>query len=207
MKNNFEDIVYGRASVKNFDMNVKISHKQMLEIINKSVKAPSSVNMQPWRFVVVDSKEGKEKLRSLVKFNTRQNDTSSAMVVIFGDLKCYEKAEEIFSRSVELGHMSEEFKKEKLAMFLPYFENATKEKMNSIVKIDCSLVAMQFMLVARSYGYDTNAIGGFEEEKIASVLGMDENRYVPVMIIAIGNADYEAHGSVRLDASEVTSFI
>ena len=34
--------------------------------------------------------------------------------------------------------------------------------MNEIVHIDASLAAMQLMLVARSYGYDTNAIGGYK---------------------------------------------
>lgn len=35
--------------------------------------------------------------------------------------------------------------------------------MNEIVHIDSSLAAMQLMLVARSYGYDTNAIGGYKK--------------------------------------------
>lgn len=77
--NNFEDVVFNRRSIKVFDENVKISHSKMLEMVNKAVKAPSSVNLQPWRFVIVDSKESKDKLRPLIKFNQRQNDTSSAM--------------------------------------------------------------------------------------------------------------------------------
>ncbi len=36
--------------------------------------------------------------------------------------------------------------------------------MNDVVKIDASLAAMQFMLVARAHGYETNPIGGFEEK-------------------------------------------
>jgi nitroreductase len=31
--------------------------------------------MQPWRFVVVESEAGKEKLKPLIRFNTRQNET------------------------------------------------------------------------------------------------------------------------------------
>ncbi len=129
------------------------------------------------------------------------------MIVIFGDMKCYEKAETIFSRTVEKGIMPKEVKEELMGAFMPFYENAPKQKMNDIVKIDCSLAAMQFMLVARSFGYDTNAIGGFEEDKIASALGMDEDRYVPVMILAVGKANYTSHGSIRLDASEVTNFV
>ena len=66
----------------------------MLEMIKEATTAPSSVNMQPWRFVVAESEEAKEILRPLIRFNTRQNDTSSAMVMIFGDMQCYEYGED-----------------------------------------------------------------------------------------------------------------
>ena len=208
MKNNdFADIAYNRHSIKEFDDSVKIPQQEMLEIINKTVKAPSSVNLQPWRFVVVESAEGKDLLRPLIRFNVRQNDTSAAMVVIFGDLKCHENAEDIFSRAVAAGHMPEEIKQQVLDTFVPYYEQATPQKMNDIVKIDASLAAMQFMLVARSYGYDTNPIGGFEEDQIAEALGLDPERFVPVMILAVGKANYTAHPSVRLEAKEITKFI
>ncbi|QLB13313.1 pentatricopeptide repeat protein [Bisgaardia hudsonensis] len=207
MKNNdFQDIVFNRTSIKVFDENVKIERKEMLEMINEAVKAPSSVNIQPWRFVVVDTPEGKDILRPLVKFNTRQNDTSAAMIVLFGDMKCHEKAEEIYSRMVNKGLMPQEVKEQLMAMFIPEYENAPKNIMNDLVLIDSSLAAMQFMLVARAHGYDTNAIGGFEKDKIANALGIDKERYVPVMIIAIGKANYQSHGSIRLDAEEITTF-
>ncbi|MGO1470160.1 MAG: nitroreductase family protein [Tissierella sp.] len=204
--NNFEDVVFNRRSVKVFDENVKISQNEMLEMINKAVKAPSSVNLQPWRFVIVDSKEGKDKLRPLIRFNQRQNDTSSAMILIFGDIKCYEKANEIYGKEVKKGLMSEDVKNDILNMFLPSYQNASRKKMNDIVTIDSSLVAMQLMLVARHYGYDTNAIGGFEEDKLAEAFGLDKDRYVPVLILAIGKSNYESHESTRLDAADISSF-
>lgn len=207
MRNNdFNDVVFNRHSVKVFDENVKIDRREMLEILEEATKAPSSVNLQPWRFVVVESEEGKNKLRPLIKFNTRQNDTSSAMIIIFGDMKCYEKAEEIYSKAVEKGFMPEEVKNEALKFFLPAYENFSKEKMNDVVKIDSSLAAMQLMLVARAHGYDTNPIGGFEEDKIAEEFNLDPKRYVPVIIIAIGKSDYEYHESVRLDVNDISSF-
>lgn len=207
LKNNdFKDIVFNRRSIKSFDSNVKISHEEMHEMIEAAAKAPSSVNMQPWRFVVVESKEGKEKLRPLIRFNTNQNDTSSAMIIIFGDMKCYKKAEKIYGKAVEKDLMPENVKKELMNFFMPAYENATREKMNDIVKIDSSLSAMQLMLVARSHGYDTNAIGGFEEDKLAEAFGLDPERYVPVVIIAIGKGNKTSYESVRLDVEDIISF-
>lgn len=207
MKNNdFNDIVFNRKSIKVFDEKVKISKEEMLEILNEAAKAPSSVNLQPWRFVVVESNEGKDTLRPLIKFNQRQNDTSSAMILIFGDTKCYENAEKIFGTAVERGYMPQERKDEIMSTFIPFYENASKEKMRDIVNIDCSLLAMQLMFVARAHGYDTNAIGGFEEDKLAAAFGLDPERYIPVLIVAIGKSNYVPHKSVRLDAKDLTIF-
>ncbi len=207
MKNNdFKDIVFNRHSVKLFDKNVKISHSEMLDIIFESTKAPSSVNMQPWRFVVVESKEGKDILRPLVRFNTKQNDTSSAMIIIFGDMKCYEKAEEIYSKTVKEGFMPQNVKEELMGVFVSEYMKASKEKMNDIVKIDSSLAAMQLMLVARAHGYETNPIGGFQEDKLAEAFNLDPKRYIPVIIIAIGKGLEEPHKSVRLNSQEITIF-
>ena len=206
VSNDFSDIVYNRRSIRKFDTSVKIPREEMLEILDKTVTAPSSVNMQPWRFVVVDSEEGKDKLKPFVSYNSVQNETSSAMVLIFADLKSQERAEEIYGKAVTQGKMPEEVKEKQLSSIVPMYENAPFEVMNEIVHIDSSLAAMQLMLVARSYGYDTNAIGGYKKDGLAKAFGLDEDRHVPILIIALGKADEEGFESVRLDASDVTIF-
>ena len=204
VSNDFSDIVYNRRSIRNFDPSVKIPREELLEILDKTVTAPSSVNMQPWRFVVVDSEEGKEKLKPFVSYNGVQNETSSAMVLIFADLKSQERAEEIYGKAVAQGKMPEEVKEKQLSSIVPVYENAPREMMNEIVHIDASLAAMQLMLVARSYGYDT--IGGYKKDGLAKAFCLDEDRHVPVLLIALGKANEEGFESVRLDASDVTTF-
>ena len=206
VSNDFSDIVYNRRSIRKFDTSVKIPREEMLEILDKTVTAPSSVNMQPWRFVVVDSEEGKDKLKPFVSYNSVQNETSSAMVLIFADLKSQERAEEIYGKAVTQGKMPEEVKEKQLSSIVPMYEKAPFEVMNEIIHIDSSLAAMQLMLVARSYGYDTNAIGGYKKDGLAKAFGLDEDRHVPILIIALGKADEEGFESVRLDASDVTTF-
>ena len=145
VSNDFSDIVYNRRSIRNFDPSVKIPREELLEILDKTVTAPSSVNMQPWRFVVVDSEEGKEKLTPFVSYNGVQNETSSAMVLIFADLKSQERAEDIYGKAVAQGKMPEEVKEKQLSSIVPMYENAPRDVMNEIVNIDASLAAMQLM--------------------------------------------------------------
>lgn len=204
--NDFKDVVFNRHSVKEFDKDYKIEREEMLQILEEATKAPSSVNLQPWRFVIVESEEGKDKLRPIIKFNTKQNDSSSAMILIFGDMKCYEKTDEIYSQAVEAGYMNEDDKNKSVELFNQVYKSFSKEEMNDVVKIDSSLMAMQLMLVARAHGYDTNPIGGFEKDQLAEAFGLDPDRYVPVMIVAIGKAAYTAHKSPGLDIKDITDF-
>ncbi|TCI23502.1 nitroreductase family protein [Exiguobacterium sp. SL-9] len=204
--NTFTDVMLGRKSIRVYDENVKISQLEMLQMIEEATTAPSSVNMQPWRFVVVESPEAKETLKPLIRFNVRQNDTSAAMVLIFGDMECYELGEDIYDQAVAEGKMPQEVRDQQLAAILPYYQNLSTQEMNDIVKIDSSLAAMQFMLVARAHGYDTNPIGGFEKDQLAEAFGLDKDRYVPVMILSVGKAAEEGYQSVRLDAEKITSF-
>jgi nitroreductase len=204
LNNDFASIVKGRRSVRNYDENIKISKEEISEIISESSLAPSSANMQPWRVIVVDTPEGKEKLRPLVRFNTLQNDTSSAMLLIFGDTKSYLYAEEIYNTAVEQGKMPAEVRDSQLETILSMYPTLPKELKVEIAKVDSSLFAMQLMLVARAHGYDTNPMAGFEVDQVAKAFDLDEERYAPVMIISIGKAKEDGHESVRLSSDKIT---
>lgn len=204
--NDFNEIVNGRRSIKQYDPSVKINREEMTEILAQASKAPSSINMQPWRFLVIDSDEAKEKLAPLASFNLDKVMSSSAVIAIFGDRRNYEYAEEIYGKAVEHGYMPEEVKEFQLNYFKPLYEGLSDEQMKDIVMLDSGLVAMQLMLVARAYGYDTNPIGGYEKDKLAEVFGMEKDRYVPVMLITIGKALDEGYQSYRLPVDTITTW-
>ena len=204
--NDFQDIVLNRRSIRNYDPSYKIEHSKLLQIIDEAAKAPSSVNLQPWRFVIVESEEAKAKLKPLIRFNTLQNETSSAMILIFGDLKCQEYAQEIYQEAVDRGLMPQEVMEKQLAAIVPMYDSLNKAQMERIVQIDASLVAMQLMLVARSHGYDTNPIGGFDADQLAAAFDLDEERFHPVMILSIGKSMETGYESVRLSAEKITVF-
>lgn len=200
----FNEIVKGRRSIRKYDTTVKISNEEMHEIIETATLAPSSVNLQPWRFLVIESEEAKATLLPLARFNQTQVATSSATIVLFGDLNTFDYAEEIYERAVELGFMPREVKENQLKSIGAYYANLTNEELKDTVLIDGGLVAMQFMLTARAHGYDTCPIGGFEKDKIAEAFDLDKDRYVPVMMISIGKADDNGYESVRLPVDRVS---
>jgi len=204
LNNDFASIVKGRRSVRHYDEHIKISKEELSEIISEASLAPSSANMQPWRIVVVDAPEGKEKLRPLMRFNTLQNDTSSAMLIIFGDTQSYLHVEEIYNTAVEQGKMPAEVRDSQLETILSMYPTLPQNIKVEIAKVDSSLFAMQLMLVARAHGYDTNPMAGFEVDQVAQAFDLDGERYVPVMVISIGKAKEEGYESVRLSSDKIT---
>ncbi|TVX92385.1 nitroreductase family protein [Paenibacillus agilis] len=204
--NDFKEITYGRRSVKEYDPEVKISKEEMTAILEGATKAPSSVNMQPWRFVVIESKEGKEKLAPLAKFNQTQVLTSSAVIAVFADMENASYMDEIFSKSIELGYLPKEMKDVVMNMYKPYYDTISAADLRDVNFIDGGLVSMQLMLVARAHGYDTNAIGGYEKDKIAEAFDMDKERYQPIMLISIGKTAKEGYPSYRLPVETVATW-
>lgn len=200
----FFSVLNNRHSVRDYDPSYKIPHEEMLQMLTEATRAPSSVNLQPWRFVVVD--EHKERLKDLVRFNHSQLQTSSAMILILGDMNHFDYADEIFTAAVAQNVMPQDVKDHYMKYLPETFAQMTKQKIRENTLIDGGLVAMQLMLVAKAHGYDTNPIGGFERKEVLQTLGVDTDRYVPIMLVSIGKAGKPAHDSVRLPIERVVSW-
>lgn len=200
----FFDVIKGRKSVKYFDPNVKIKREEIIEMLNEANIAPSSCNLQPWRYIVVDTPEGKEKLGS-ANYNKIQNDTSAAMIIVLGDLNNYSKFDEIYGEAVEKGYMTEEVKDGFEKGMGPQLENLPIDKNREGVYFDCGLWTMQFANIAYAKGYDTNIIGGFVRDKVAKLFGLEEN-LIPVMLIALGKKEKDARPTVRMKAENLVRF-
>ncbi|MEK3785454.1 MULTISPECIES: nitroreductase family protein [Paenibacillus] len=204
--NNFNKIVLERRSVKVYDPEVKISREEMTEILAEASRAPSAINMQPWRFLVIDSAEGKEKLAPLASFNQTQVMTSSAVIAVFYDANNIEYMDEIFNKAVELGYMPQDIKDMQLQQARPYYASLTASALRDINMLDSGLVSMQLMLVARAHGYDTNPMAGYDKDRIAEVFGLDKERFQPVMLLSIGKASKEGYPSYRLPVETITTW-
>ncbi|MBY0012084.1 nitroreductase family protein [Paenibacillus typhae] len=204
--NDFNEIVLERRSVKVYDPEVKISREEITEILAEASRAPSAINMQPWRFLVIDTPEGKEKLAPLASFNQTQALTSSAVIAVFYDANNTEYMDEIFGKSVELGYMPQEVMDMQLQQVKPYYASMSAAELRDVNLIDSGLISMQLMLVARAHGYDTNPMAGYAKEQIAEAFGLDKIRFQPVMLISIGKAAKAGYPSYRLPVDTITTW-
>ncbi|OZB92721.1 nitroreductase family protein [Paenibacillus sp. XY044] len=200
----FFNVIQDRRSVRYYDSDVKISREEMKEILQQATLAPSGANLQPWRFLVIDSQELKQKLLPIA-FDQQQVVEASAVIAVLGDLEGYTLAEKIYGMAVDAGYMPEETAKSFVERYQGMFASMPPENVLRKVFIDSGLVSMQLMLVARAKGYDTVPMGGFDQAKFVEAFDIPE-RYAPVMLIAIGKAATPGHPTVRLPIEDVAFF-
>jgi nitroreductase len=200
----FLDVIKERRSVRTYDSTVQISREDITEILELATLAPSSSNLQPWRFLVIDKPELKQKLLSIA-YNQQQVVEASAVIAVLGDVKSYIKAEKIYGQAVEAGFMPADTAKSFIERTVGMYSSLPPEVARRIVYTDGGLISMQLMLVARSKGYDTVPMGGYDQEKFVEAFGISE-QYVPVMLIAIGKATKPGHPTTRLPIEDVVFF-
>ncbi|MFP7296889.1 nitroreductase family protein [Neobacillus niacini] len=200
----FLDVIRERRSVRSYDPAVQISREEMYEILELATLAPSSSNLQPWRFLIIDKPELKEKLLPIA-FNQQQVVEASAVIAVLGDVKSYEKAEKIYGQAAEAGFMPVETAKSFIERTVRTYSNLKPEVAREIVYTDGGLISMQLMLVARSKGYDTVPMGGYDKAKFMEAFGIAE-QFVPVMLIALGKAAKPGHPTTRLPIEDVAFF-
>ncbi len=67
------ELMQTRYTTKHFNPNRQVSPEDMQTLLEVLRLSPSSVNSQPWHFYVIDTAEGKEKIRPAIKdFNVHR---------------------------------------------------------------------------------------------------------------------------------------
>lgn len=189
------ELIKSRHSVKKYDPIVEISDAELKEMLELTHKAPSSWNLQHWRFLIITSEEGKKKLHQIA-YNQSQVLEASATVVILGDLEANTMAEEIFDQALQGGALTEEVYNSIIGSINVAYED--KQFANKHAYLNASLAAMQLMLIAKAKGYDTNPMTGFNSQEIVKEFNIPE-RYEPIMLIPIGKAAHDPRENGRID--------
>ncbi len=201
-----KNVIEQRKTIKTFNPNVKIARAELEEMLQLAQLAPSKANLQPWRFVVVDELEQKNKLLGHVAFNAPPCETASAVILILADLRYELLLEEILDHDIQHGTLAPQFKENKMSFLTGVHNATTSANIRDQVLIDTSLAAMQLMLIAKDKGYDTHAIGIFDRKAVLEILAVDSERYTPVMLLAIGKAATAPIPSVRLPLEYTVSW-
>lgn len=196
-------LIRNRVSVERFDPDRGLAEDEIRALVEDATQAPSSFNLQHWRFVAVRHAADKERL-TRAAYGQRQVADAAVTFIVLGDLRALDKLPAILDGAVERGALPATKAAAWLDMARTLYadpETARDEAIRS-----CALAAMTLMLAAEARGLGAGALAGFDPQQVRAEFGIGE-RYLPVLLIAVGHP-LQGRGPrmPRLAADEVLAF-
>ena len=172
-----------RISANRFDPNKPLSRVEIEELVTCATQAPSSFNLQHWRFVALTERPDKERLKAVAYGQQKVVDAAVTFIVL-GDLQAHTKLAEILGRSVKAGIFDQATADQMVTMANQMYVDPQRQRDEAIRS--ASLAAMTLMLAAEAKGLVSGAMIGFDPAGVKREFQITD-RYLPVMLIAAGH--------------------
>lgn len=175
----FLQSMQSRYTTKKYDATQKITQEKIDQLADILHLTPSSINSQPWKFVIVSDENLKSELADASYFNKEKINQSSHLVVLnaIDDLDLFEKQME---ENLPEGAVS-------------YYKNLIKPLGEEHAKIWMSrqvYIALGILLSATAnMEIDSTPMEGIEADKYRKILGLEG--YEPLVAVALGSRDSE----------------
>ncbi|WP_232696269.1 nitroreductase family protein [Brevibacillus daliensis] len=182
----FINLLKTRRSANKFEEGVTISHKELEEMFSLVKFAPSAFNLQHVHYLAVTDEQLKEKIYESTK--QYKVHTSSAVIVVVGDLRAYQDVARINQGFLDLGILSKQEYDREIEVVTSFYEGRGPVFQKEEAIRNGSLSAMLFMLIAKEKGWDTCPMIGYDPQEISEILEIPEGK-IPVMMITLGKED------------------
>lgn len=177
---NFSDLIKIRQSVRNYS-DKAVEKEKIEKCLEAAQLAPSASNSQPWKYIVVDDKELKNKVAKttfdkLVRFNKFAVQAPVIIVIVLEKPKI-------------ITQIGGEIKKREFPL------------------IDIGISAEHFCLQAAELDLGTCMIGWFDQKRIQELLNIPKKKTIG-LLITLGYApdDYALRKKIRKAKSEVVEY-
>ncbi|MFB6195696.1 MAG: nitroreductase family protein [Haloplanus sp.] len=203
----FDDVIRSRRSVHQY-ADADIDDDTLTDLFEDVRYAPSSFNLQPWEFLVVQG-DGLERLQSVAYGQEHVTDAAAAVVVL-GTLDPSDHADRVTTDLLEKGFLPNESAAEARLDTIERLADADEETRRVWTVQSCTLAAMALMHAAWGRGIASCPMGGFDDEDLHSAFDVPAD-YEPVLIVTLGYpaedaADIERPRKFRRPAEEFVHF-
>ena len=196
-----EEAIRHRRSTPTFD-GAPIEPGKLQQIVHAGLLAPSGYNLQPWRFVVVQSPEQKRRLRA-ASYNQAKVEEASAVIVACGDADGWRRDLEMMLQKGLAGGMPESYAAQARSSVPKYLAGFNTDQMHAWLNKHVTIAFTHMLLMAEVLGYDTAPMEGFEQEKVREVLRLPLSYWV-VALLCIGHGQGpEKFDGGRFDTNHV----
>jgi len=189
-----------RRSIRKFEP-TPIPREHMQEILRVTGLAPSPWNLQPWRFVVVETAETKARLQDAA-YGQAQIGNAPTVIVLYSDMS---DAIDTVDETVHPGMKGPQGEKAAADIRSTFASYSDAER--AAWGFAESNIALGFLLLtAQAYGYSTSPMLGFQPEKVKELLGLPVDARIPALI-AIGVGAEEGFPHHRHPLERIARFV
>lgn len=164
-----------RRSIKIFDSDDKIPEESIKKIFTATLLSPTSFNIQHWRFVLVKDPELRKQIRQAA-FDQPKVTDASLLVILCGDTNAWRKDPARYWRNV-----SEEDRANLLPMIKGFYDGNEQLQHDEAIR-SCGIAAQTLMLSAKSLGYDTAPMIGFDPVKVGKIINLPNDHLIAMMV-------------------------
>ncbi|CAM2892076.1 nitroreductase family protein [Moritella viscosa] len=186
-----------RYTTKKFDSSKKISQDQLAVVMEAMRLSASSINSQPWKFIVIESDEAKQRMYNTFanKFQFNQPHVFSAShIIIFAHNPAYTRAnyEAVIDKGIADKRTKPEDKEGAFGAFA-FVELNTDEHGNTApwTKAQTYLALGNTMHTLARLNIDSTPMEGIDSELISKEFAVELDGYVSDVALAIGYRDAE----------------
>jgi len=171
--------IEARRSIRKYK-NQEVEEEKIIELLESARLAPSGSNTQPSHFIVVKSKENREKIAK-VSHNQKWMLTAPVHIVCVADLQC----------RIKEGHIS-------------INELSPEEEVKQIIR-DTAIAIEHIALQAVESGLGTCWVAWYTQEEFRPVLNIPEDKYV-VCVLTVGYPDEAPNPRPRKSLKEIVHY-
>lgn len=172
------DAITQRRSAKYYDPTHQMSDAETERLLSAALLSPTAFNMQNWRFVLVHDAQLRREIRT-VSMNQAQVTDASLLIILCADLKAWEKQPARYWRNAPAAVLD---------FMLPaidgYYRSNEQAQRDEAMR-SCGMAAQTLMLAAKSMGYDSCPMDGFDFDAVGKLIHLPADHVIS-MFVTIG---------------------
>ena len=189
-----------RRAIKHYDPEHRMTKDEIDKLMSLAMLSPTAFNIQHWRFVLAQEPELRKKIRA-VAWDQAQVTDASLLVILCADIKAWEKEPARYWKNAP---------KEVQDFMIPaidqFYRGREQVQRDETIR-SCGIAAQTLMLAAKSMGYDSCPMDGFDFDAVGKLINLPEDHLI-TMFVAIGKSVAEARprgGQLQMEEVVITN--
>jgi nitroreductase len=176
---NVLDAIQKRRSVKHFDPNHVMTKEEETKLFQAMIQAPTSFNIQHWRFVILRDPALRQKIRKEHGFDQSQITDASLLVLFTADKNAWKKNPQRYWANApkEVSDL--------LVGWMGPFHEGREWLQRDEAQRSIGMAMQTLMLAAQELGYDSCPMIGFDIDAVSKLVKLPEDHVIGPLV-AVG---------------------